>query len=139
MAIWKNARVTWNGQTISSSVRAAALELGANAPDSTTMGDDWSEVAAGGLKTAACELELNWAASTGATAVDALFGSSARLGQSATLTIRPTTAAISATNPEYSGSFVVTAYTPFQGRVGDQHIANVSLSLAGALSRAVST
>ena len=138
MSVYKDARVTWGGVNISAFVRAAALELGADAPESTTMGDNWHEFEAGGLKTAAIELELKWAAGS-TTGVDSIFGSTSGLGQSKATTIRATTAAISAANPEYSGSFICTAFTPFQGNVGDHHMANASLVLAGPLSRAVST
>jgi hypothetical protein len=138
MAVWKDARVSWDGNVISSSVRALSLELGADAPEATAMGDNWRQFEANGLKTASVEMELNWAAGS-TTAVDSLFGSTGKLGQSATLLLRPTTGSISASNPQYSGSFIVTGYTPMQGPVGDIHMANVSLQLAGALSRAIST
>lgn len=138
MSVYKDARITWSGVNISAQVRAAALELGANAPSDTAMGDNWEIAAAGGLKTAALEMELNWVAGS-TTAVDHLFGSTGFLGQGKALTFRATTAAISAANPEYSGTFVVTGYTPFQGNVGDQHVANASLSLGSALARAIST
>ena len=138
MAVWKDARVSWKGNVISSSVRALSMELGSDAPEATAMGDNWREFEAGGLKTASVEMEINWAAGS-TTAVDSLFGSTGALGQSGALTVRPTTGAIAAANPEYSGNFIVTSYTPFQGNVGDIHMANVSLSLAGALSRAIST
>lgn len=128
MAIWKDARVTWKGVNISSSIRAASLELGANAPGQTAFGDAWDTVAAGGLKTAAIEMEGNWVAGS-TTGLDHLFGSTSGLGQSGAVTIRATTAAISAANPEYYGDFVCTGFTPFQGNVGDQAIADISLAL----------
>jgi hypothetical protein len=134
MAVWKDARVSWKGQVISSSVRALSLELGADSPEATAMGDNWRVFEANGMKTASVEMELNWAAGSTA-AVDSLFGSTGNLGQSGALQLRATTAAVSASNPQYSGNFIVTNYTPFQGPVGDIHMANVSLQLAGALTR----
>lgn len=138
MSVYKDARVTWGGVNVSASVRAASLELGAEAPDSTTMGDNWREFDAGGLKTAAIELELKWVAGS-TSAVDSIFGSTSGLGVSKATTIRATTSAISAANPEYSGNFICTTFTPFQGNVGDHHMANASLVLNGALTRAIST
>ncbi len=140
MAIYKDARVTWKGTNISSSVRALSLELGAETPDATAMGDNWRGVATGGLKTAAVEIELNWGAGS-TTGVDHLFASTSAVGQVGALTVRPTTGSIAAGNPQYSGGFVVTAVTPLQGSVGDQHIQNVSLALSSTagLTRAIST
>jgi hypothetical protein len=138
MAVWKDARVTWKGQDISSSVRAISLELGADAPEQTAMGDNWREFAAGGLKTAAVEMELNWGAGS-TTGVDSLFGSTSNLAQSGAFTIRPTTGSIAAGNPQYSGNFIVTGYTPGSGEVGVNHQASVSLQLNGALTRAITT
>ena len=103
MAVWKDARVSWKGNVISSSVRALSMELGSDAPEATAMGDNWREFEAGGLKTASVEMEINWAAGS-TTAVDSLFGSTGALGQSGALTVRPTTGAIAAGNPEYSGN-----------------------------------
>lgn len=134
MSVWKDARVSWKSNVISSSVRALSLELGADSPEATAMGDNWRQFEAGGLKTASCEMELNWSAGS-TTGIDSLFGSTGSLGESGALAIRATTAAVSAANPEYSGNFIVTSFTPFQGPVGDVHMANVSLSLAGDLTR----
>ncbi|MCI0689693.1 MAG: hypothetical protein L0Y54_21025, partial [Sporichthyaceae bacterium] len=86
----------------------------------------------GGLKTWSISLEFN--ADFAAGAVDAtLFP---LLGTTTTVKVRPTTAAISATNPEYSGSVLVTQVNPLGNSVGDLATVSVSWPGAGALARA---
>jgi len=134
MAIFKDGYFTWRGQNISAQCRSIAFELGTEAQDATAMGNNF-RVNAAGLNTAAIEIEANWVAGS-TTGLDSLFASTA--GVSGAFAFKPTTAAISAANPQYSGSAVRTAYS-MGGAVGDQHVANISLVAAGDVTRAIST
>jgi len=134
MAIWKDARVSWQSVNISTHVRAAAFEMGSKAEDDTVMGDDDEQFVAG-MNTWACELELRWVAGS-TTGPDHLFGSTG--GQSGAFAIRATTAAISAANPNYAGTAVRTNYS-FGGSVGGVNVANVSLVAGSDLARTIST
>ena len=58
------------------------------------------------------------------------------VGTVVAIKVRPTTAAISATNPEYSGNVLVSEYSPLDGSVGDLATTSVSWPGAGALARA---
>lgn len=142
MAVYKDARVTWNAIVING-VRAAAIELGAGVPDATAMGDNWAVAAAGGIKTAAVELELNGDAVSGTTTLTnwSLFGTTTYVGQEFALTLTPTTTtAGSPSNPSYSGNFVLQNSTPLQGNVGDQSIVNASFVLgSGGLTTDATT
>lgn len=60
------------------------------------------------------------------------------LGTSTTVSVRPTSAATSATNPVYSGSFLVSEYQPLDGGVGDLTKVSVTWPSNGAISRATS-
>ena len=134
MALWKDARVTYRGTNISTSVRAAAFEMGSKAEADSAMGDDDEQFAAG-LNTWAAELELRWVAGS-TSGIDSLFGSTA--GRSGAFTIRATTGAVSAANPEYSGTAIRTNYS-FGGQHGSVNVANVSLAAGSDLTRAIST
>ena len=129
MAIFKDGYFSFGGTNLSASCRAIAFEMGAEAQDTTAMGND-DRISAAGLRTYAFELEMNWAAGT--TSVDSIFGTTA--ANSIAFIFKPTTAAVSATNPSYSGTAVRTAYS-FGGAAGDQHIANVSLVAGSDLVR----
>ena len=71
-----------------------------------------------------------------AAQVDATFGPDAITPTSRTLTVKPTSSAVGATNPRYFGSVLLDGYTPITGSVGDLSMAKISLVGAGALTRA---
>ena len=54
------------------------------------------------------------------------------------LLVRPTSAAASATNPEFTGSCCLESFTPIAGGVGELSAASVTLQGNGSLTRVVS-
>jgi hypothetical protein len=52
-----------------------------------------------------------------------------------TISVNPTSAANSATNPQYTGSVLVSRYTPLDGSVGDVSTITIPFRAAGALTR----
>ena len=58
---------------------------------------------------------------------------------SLTITIRPTTAVVSAANPNYIGEGLIFEYTPASGGVGDLATASVSIRCAGNTTAAGSS
>lgn len=60
------------------------------------------------------------------------------LGTLATIKIRPHTASISATNPEFSASYLISQWKPITGKVGELAVLQVTFPRSGALSVAVS-
>lgn len=127
------ARLEINGVNLSSWVRSVELTIERDAPEQTTMGDTTKRVIAG---------LLNWSVSAtfaqdfAASAVDSTLWSAFSAGTPVTVKVRPTQAAISATNPEYTGSAIVTSYNPVAGGVGDFHETQIEMQAAGALTRA---
>lgn len=114
----------FSGQTTS-----AAIAYKADGVDITAMGDG-TKKNAGGLKEWSMSFELN-----GDEAVTgALF---ALVGTQLVVEVRPTSAARSATNPGYTGTALVTDYTPLDGSVGDKHKVSLSVVSAGVLTRAI--
>src|SRR5574341_608146 len=81
-------------------------------------------------------LEITWNQDYAAANVDAtlfpLVGAAAF-----PVKVRPTTSAISATNPEYQGNCILTEYTPLDGTVGDLAKATTTMPGSGDLTRAV--
>ena len=118
--------ITINGDNFSSSLAAATLDITAEEQDVTAFGSDY-RTRIGGLKDAS--LSLDFHQDFGAAAVDAtLFP---LLGSIATVTIKPTSGSVSATNPSYSGEFLCTAYQPYASSVGDLATLSVSWPVAG--------
>lgn len=62
----------------------------------------------------------------------------AMLGAAATaFAIKPTSSAISATNPAYKGNCILASYTPLQGTVGDEATTKARFEVDGAIERDV--
>ena len=60
-------------------------------------------------------------------------------GSSFTIAIRPSNAARSCSNPEYTGPVILSAYDPMKGKVGDLLVTALPFESAGNISRFVSS
>lgn len=120
-----------SGTDFSASIAAATLEISADEQETTAFGADYRTRIAG-LKDAS--LTLDFHQDFGASSVDAtLFP---LLGSAVAFTISPTSDAVSATNPTYSGTAIVTSYSPFSSSVGDLATLSVTWPVSGAITRA---
>ena len=124
-------RITINGTDFSSSLAAATLDISASEQEVTAFGDTFVQRVSG-LKDASISLDFHQ--DFGAASVDATLWP--LLGSNATVVIAPTAGATAATNPAYSGVFLVTEYQPYASSVGDLASLSVSWPLAdGTISR----
>jgi len=123
-----------NGADFTSSIAAVTMDTSAAEQEVTAFGDDFVQRISG-LKDASVSLDFHQ--DFGATAVDAtLFP---LLGSQATVTVIPQGSVVSATNPSYTGVFLVTEYQPFASSVGDLATLSVSWPLAsGSITRGTS-
>lgn len=85
----------------------------------------------GGLKDA--KLDIEWNEDFAAAQVDALLWP--LLGTVVSFEIRPTSAIRSATNPGYTGSVLISQYTPIDSKVGDLANLKTSWPTSGAILR----
>ncbi len=112
------------------SIAAVTLEISVDEQETTAFSDDY-RTRIGGLKDAS--LTLDFHQDFGADGVDAtLFP---LLGQTVPFTITPTSEAVSATNPSYSGEALVTSYSPFASSVGDLATLSVTWPVSGDVTR----
>lgn len=125
--------ITINGTNFSTSLTQAELSEEAADVSTTTFGSGWNTRVAG-LKQASLTLAFNQ--DFGAASVDATL--SPLLGSLATVVIKPTSGTASATNPTYTGTFLVTQYVPFASSVGDLATLNVTWPSSGTVVRATS-
>lgn len=128
-----NAFVSINSVNLSAYVKSVTLAYKSEMQDDTAMGDT-ARSRIGSLKdfTVSVEFFQDFVAS----AVDAtLFGI---VGSVVPIEIRGSAAAVSATNPKYTGSAILETYQPVGGSVGDNLMAPVTMSGVGALTRATS-
>lgn len=128
-----DCRFEVNSVDLSGFTRSVTLTITADELDDTAMGDTYRS-RIGGLRDWSIAAEFN--ADFAASATDATLN--ALLGTTTTVKVRPDSAAIGATNPEYSGSALINNYQPMGSSVGDLATASISASGAGTLSRATS-
>jgi len=119
-------KISINGTDFSSSLAACTLDITSEEQDTTSFGRTF-RTRIGGLKDGSVQLDFHQ--DFGAASVDAtLFP---LLGAFATVVVTPTSGSVSATNPSYTGVFLVSQYSPFASNVGDLATLSVSWNAAG--------
>lgn len=124
--------VVLDGNDISDHVKSGTLNTGVEMQDKTAMTAN-TRISKGGLKTWAAELELFQDYADGN--IDSLIFP--LQGTDVTLVVKPTSAAVGAGNPSYTGLVVVGDYAPLDGAVGDMAMTSLALVAAGDLVRSV--
>jgi hypothetical protein len=124
-------KVTINGTNLSTSLASVELPIEIDEQETTAFGSEWRTRIAG-LKSGSITLEFHQDFAAGA--LDSILWP--LLGTNATVTVVPTSGTVNSSNPSYSGSFLVTQYTPYASTVGDLATVSLSWPLSGALTRA---
>jgi len=118
--------VTINGTDFSTSIAALTFDINAEEQETTSFGRTF-RTRIGGLKDASVTLDFHQ--DFAAASVDAtLFP---LLGSFATVVAKPTSGTATATNPSYTGIFLVTEYQPYASSVGDLATLSVTWPTAG--------
>lgn len=122
--------ITIGTANFSTSIAAVTLDISTDEQETTAFGDTYRTRIAG-LRDAS--LTIDFHQDFGAGAVDAtLFP---LLGSAVSFSIKPTSGTVTATNPSYSGTALVTQYQPFAGSVGDLATLSVTWPVSGAVTR----
>jgi hypothetical protein len=131
--VLKDASVTVNSVALSSYVTAVTLNYEVDSVEVTAMGNN-GHLYTGGLQNVSLDVTFNqdFAASQVAATLDALIGSTT------TVVVKPTSAAVSATNPSYTITNAFLAATqPVAGSVGDLAAMSVTFT-GGTIAKATS-
>lgn len=125
-----NQHVTINSVNLSDHVKSATLSVEAEQLDSTAMGDSWRE-STGGLKSGSLSIEFHddYAASNVDATLWPLFGTVV------TFIVRPDAGAVSATNPNYSGSIFIGQHNT-GGNLGELAGKSLTFPTSGTVTRA---
>lgn len=123
--------ITVGGSDFSTSLAAVTLDVSADEQETTAFGDTFRS-RIGGLKDGSVSLDFHQ--DFGAASVDATVWP--LLGGTAEIVIKPTSGSISATNPTYTFTALVTQYQPFASNVGDLATLSVTWPVTGAVARA---
>lgn len=128
-----DTKVTINGTNFSSWLTQVELSEEADDLETTAFGGNW-RTRTGGLQQAS--LTLSFLQDFGASAVDTTLAP--LFNTLATVVITPTSGTPSATNPSYTGTFLVNQYSPFASSVGDVATFDVTWPSSGTVVRATS-
>lgn len=122
---------SWKAVDLSAHCKSITLNYEADAVDDTMMGDT-SEVLLGGVKRWSVEIEAR--TDEAAAALNAtLFPD---VGTTGTVIVRGKSDAVSATNPNYTGTGLLTTLSPLGGSHGEAAAASITIRGSGALSQA---
>jgi|TARA_B110000879_G_C10926026_1_gene414018 hypothetical protein len=122
--------VTLNATDISDATARAELVINAAEVETTDFGSAGFVEVIGGLKSGSVSLDFH--NDFGVGGVSALFQD--LVGTLATITLNPEGAVVSATNPTYTATVLVTSFTPISGAVGDLATFSVTFPTSGAVS-----
>lgn len=117
----------------SSAIAAITLDITTETQDTTSFqptGGYRTNIA--GLKTASLSIDFHQDFAAGS--VDATFFP--LLGSAIPFTIRPTSGSVSATNPSYAGTAIVTQWQPYASSIGDLATLSVTWGVTGEVTRA---
>jgi len=131
--VFKNASVTINSVDLSDHVESVTFNYGAETPDMTSMQDNTRRRLPGLIDwTVDIVFRQDFAAAKVDATLFPLVGAAAFA-----IAIRPDSAVVSATNPEFQANALLGTYNIFTGAVADTANANVTLTGDGTVTRAV--
>jgi hypothetical protein len=121
------------GVDLSSYVSNVSLSSSADAIETTSFSSAGARERVSGLKDNSVTIDFmqDFAASAVEATVYPLIGSTAIAYE-----ILPNGTAVSSTNPKYTGSLIVTDWTPVAGAVGELLTASVTWPITGAITKA---
>lgn len=131
--VMNDAFISINSVDLSDHVKRVTLNYESETADDTHMSDN-TRIMQGGLKNWGLEVEFSQDFASGE--VDATLFS--LVGTTTTIIVRPTSDAVSATNPNFTGTALLTDYPPLAGSIGEHAQTTASFVAAGDLSRATS-
>jgi len=126
-----NAVVKINSVDLSDHVASVELAQEVEEVETTAFGDT-ARTRTGGL--ANNSLSLDFHQDFASASVDDTLN--ALVGGTASFEILPSGTAVSATNPKYTGTVLLTEWTPVSGAIGELATASITWPISGAVTRA---
>jgi len=122
--------ITIGGTDFTSSLASVSLDIEVDEQETTPFGSTY-RTRIGGLRNASATFDFHQDFATGSVD-ETLFDA---LGSNVAVTIKPTSAAVSATNPSYGFNCLVVQTQPFANSVGDLATMSVTWPVDGAITR----
>ena len=126
-----DAKVTINSINLSTWIASVTLTTDVAEVTTTAFGDT-AVSRVGGLKDNSIQLEFHQDFAT--SAVEATIYS--LIGSTTTIVVQPTSGAVSATNPSYTMTALISSWSPVAGAVGDLATVSVTWQISGAITKA---
>ena len=127
--VLKSATVTVNAVDLTAHISSVTIETTADEVDVTAFGSTYREILQGmGDATITLDFFQDFAASK----VDATLWPLASAGTTFPVTVKPTSASVSSTNPRYDMTGVILTYNPIDGAVGDASTTSVTIRNASS-------
>jgi hypothetical protein len=123
-------KITIGTTVISDDIASVTLDITTDEVETTSFGNTY-RTRIGGLRDASVSFDFHQ--DFGAGAVDALLFP--LMGSTVAVKIAPTSGTVTATNPEYRFTALVTQYQPFAGAVGDLATLSVTWPVSGEVVR----
>ena len=125
-----NVVTTINGTNFSDHLAAVTIDLSSDEVETTAFGGSGFRTRVAGLKDGSITLSFhNDFGTSGSDAVDSTIWN--LFGTNATVVVLPNGTAASASNPSYSGLFLVSQVNPISGSVGDLATRELTWPTAG--------
>lgn len=122
--------ITINAVDLTDHIASVTIDENYDEVETTAFGQTARTRVAGlGDHSVSFDFHQDFAASSVEATIDGLIGTVIPV------TVKPTNAAVSATNPEYQFSVLVTSWQPVNGAVGDLATASVTWPISGGITR----
>lgn len=122
--VLKDASITVNGVNLSDHISSVTIESSFDEVDTTAFGSTYKEIKQGlGDATITLSVFQDFAAAS----VDATLWPLSQSGATFPVVVKPSSAAVSATNPSYTMTAVLLSFNPIAGSVGEASTTDVTL------------
>jgi hypothetical protein len=132
-----DASVVINGVNLSEFITSISLSTSEDIVETTGMGSAGARTRVAGLADNSVTIEFNQDYATSAPEVTLNAVGSSLVGTNVTCVVKPTSAAVSASNPSYTFSAVVAEWQPISGAVGELATISTTWPISGVITKAV--
>ena len=132
-----DASVVINGINLSEFITSVAISTSDDVVETTGMGSGGARTRVAGLTDNSVTFEFNQDFATSAPEVTINAVGSSLVGTVTTCVVKPTSAAVSASNPSYTFSAVVAEWQPLSGAVGELATISATWPISGNITKAV--
>jgi hypothetical protein len=132
-----NASVLVNGVNLSEFITSISLSVSQDVVDTTGMAAGGARTRVSGLADNSVTFEFNNDYATGGPEITMNAVGSSLVGTNTTVVVKPTSAAVSASNPSYTFSCVVAEWQPLSGAVGELATVSTTWPISGVVTKAV--